>query len=107
MPEKSWMIYGANGYTGTLLAGEAVKRGHRPLLAGRSAEKLAPLAERLGLDWMVADLANPTALREAVERVDFVLNAAGPFMQKSPPMVEACLAAGTDYIDICGELPVL
>ena len=38
----TWMIYGANGYTGPLLAEEAVRRGHRPILAGRSAEKLKP-----------------------------------------------------------------
>ena len=37
MPD--WMIYGATGYTGQLVAQEAVKRGHKPLLAGRSASQ--------------------------------------------------------------------
>ena len=46
MVAPRWMIYGAYGYSGALLAEEAVKRGHRPLLAGRSAAKLAPLAAR-------------------------------------------------------------
>lgn len=35
-----WIIYGANGYTGELIAREAVKRGHHPILAGRSLEKV-------------------------------------------------------------------
>ncbi|NDJ37003.1 MAG: helix-turn-helix domain-containing protein, partial [Chloroflexi bacterium] len=46
MPD--WMLYGAYGYTGELTARAAVARGHRPLLAGRSREKLEPLAEELG-----------------------------------------------------------
>jgi len=44
----AWMIYGAYGFSGVLLAEEAVRQGHRPVLAGRSADKLAPLAARLG-----------------------------------------------------------
>ena len=32
-----WMIYGANGYTGELIAREAVSRGLKPVLAGRTA----------------------------------------------------------------------
>ena len=44
------MIYGANGYTGELIAREAVKRGMRPILAGRSREKIEPLARELGLE---------------------------------------------------------
>ena len=47
---QPWMIYGANGYTGELIAREAVRRGHRPILAGRSAEKVEPLARELGCD---------------------------------------------------------
>ena len=39
------MIYGANGYTGELIAREAVRRGMRPILAGRSASAIVPLAE--------------------------------------------------------------
>ena len=53
-----WMIYGATGYTGALLAEEAAARGHQPVLAGRSAEKVAALADRLGLPHAVFDLAD-------------------------------------------------
>ena len=37
-----WMIYGANGYTGQLMVEEAVRRGLRPVLAGRSREAIEP-----------------------------------------------------------------
>ena len=40
----SWMIYGANGYTGELIAREAQRRGLSPILAGRRAAKIEPLA---------------------------------------------------------------
>ena len=37
---KPWMVYGANGYTGELIAREAARRGLKPILAGRSPGKL-------------------------------------------------------------------
>jgi short subunit dehydrogenase-like uncharacterized protein len=43
----TWMIYGANGYTGELVAREAVHRGLKPVLAGRSAAKIEALAAEL------------------------------------------------------------
>jgi uncharacterized protein YbjT (DUF2867 family) len=42
-----FLIYGATGYTGSLIADEAVRRGYRPILAGRNAEVLAALARKL------------------------------------------------------------
>lgn len=102
----TWMIYGATGYTGQLVAREAVRRGHRPLLASRSAAKLEPLAAELGLSCAVVDLNDAVALRAAVARVELVYHAAGPFIHTSAPMLRACLAAGAHYVDITGELPV-
>ena len=101
-----WMLYGASGYTGTLLAEEAVRRGHRPLLAGRRRERLLPLAERLGLEAVGAPLEDAAALRGALERCALVLHAAGPFVRTSRPMLRACLDAGAHYLDITGEVPV-
>jgi short subunit dehydrogenase-like uncharacterized protein len=103
---SGWMIYGAYGYTGVLVAEEAVRRGHRPLLAGRSAEKLAPLASRLGLESVVLDLSDGAAMARALEKVALVFHAAGPFVDTSDAMIRACLETGTSYVDITGELSV-
>jgi short subunit dehydrogenase-like uncharacterized protein len=103
---SGWMLYGATGYTGTLLAEEAVRRGHRPLLAGRSAAKLKPLSERLGLDYLAVSLDDAGALARAVSGVDLVLHAAGPFSQTGDPMLRSCLDAGSHYLDLTGEIPV-
>jgi short subunit dehydrogenase-like uncharacterized protein len=100
------MLYGASGYTGRLIAEEAVRRGHRPLLAGRSREKLMPLAEQLGLEVLVAGLDDVRTLVASLEGLPLVLHAAGPFVRTSEPMVQACLASGAHYLDITGEIPV-
>ena len=70
MPE--WMIYGATGYTGQLVAEEAVRCGHKPLLVGRSLRKLKELAERLKLEYAVAPIDDQTALEATVRRVKLV-----------------------------------
>lgn len=106
MPEKRWMIYGAYGYSGALMTAEAVRRGHRPVVAGRSATRLIPLAKRFGLDPLVLELTDQTTLAKAVAECSLVLNAAGPFVETSGPMAEACLAGGTHYVDITGEIGV-
>ena len=43
-PPMRWMIYGANGYTGELIAREAARRGLKPVLAGRRRESVEALA---------------------------------------------------------------
>lgn len=96
-----WMLYGANGYTGELIAREAVRRGTKPLLAGRDAAKIEPLARELGCEWRAFDLAHPD-----LSGVTLVLHCAGPFIHTSAPMVDACLAAGVHYLDITGEIAV-
>jgi short subunit dehydrogenase-like uncharacterized protein len=90
-----------------LIAEEAIRRGHQPVLAGRSAASLAALGRRLSLPWIAVGLDEPDQLQRAVSDVDAVLNAAGPFIATAPPLVEACLATGTHYLDIAGEIPVL
>src|SRR5438552_122381 len=64
-----WLLYGANGYTGGLVARLAVERGLRPILAGRRAEPVARLAAELGLPYRIADLASPSALDGALDGV--------------------------------------
>ncbi len=103
---QTWMLYGAAGYTGTLIAQHAHERGHRPLLAGRNRSALAALAERLDMPHRVLALDDPAALRSALAEVDLVLNAAGPFLHTAAPLAAACLDAGVHYIDIGNELQV-
>ena len=100
-----WMIYGANGYTGKLIAREAKRRGLSPVLAGRS-ESVATLAEELDLQHRVFDLSDAAALRLGLDGMGMVLHCAGPFSATSAPMLEACLAVGAHYLDITGEIDV-
>jgi short subunit dehydrogenase-like uncharacterized protein len=100
------MLYGAYGFTGRLLVAEAVRRGHRPVLAGRNAARLAELGTRFDLDWLALDLDYAQRLHKTVERFDLVFHAAGPFVHTSQPMIRACLAGQTHYIDITGEISV-
>jgi short subunit dehydrogenase-like uncharacterized protein len=100
------MIYGANGYTGELIAREAARRGLRPILAGRSADAIVPLAKELGLDHRVVALEDATALDGAIGAIEVVLHCAGPFSRTSRPMVESCLRKRVHYLDITGEVEV-
>jgi short subunit dehydrogenase-like uncharacterized protein len=100
------MLYGAAGHTGALIAQHARKRGHQPMLAGRNAAAVAALAERLDLPHRAVRLDDPAALSAALDGVELVLNAAGPFLRTAAPLAEACLAAGAHYIDIGNELQV-
>jgi short subunit dehydrogenase-like uncharacterized protein len=106
MPEKPWMIYGANGYTGKLIAEEAVLQGFRPILAGRNHQKIKLLAQRLNLPWRCFDLENPENISSRLDQVDLLLNCAGPFTATSVPLAKACLKTMTAYVDITGEIEV-
>src|SRR5262249_9109202 len=103
----AWMLYGANGYTGRITAELAVKRGERPILAGRREEAVRALAERLGLEWRIFALSEPAAVRAGLRGVAAVAHMAGPFSTASRPMVDACLEAHAHYLDITGEIAVL
>ncbi|HZM81301.1 MAG TPA: saccharopine dehydrogenase NADP-binding domain-containing protein [Candidatus Limnocylindrales bacterium] len=96
-----WIIYGANGYTGELIAMEAVARGMRPILAGRGHDKVLTLASKLDLPSRVFPVDDPD-----LDGVGLVLHCAGPFSKTSAPMLEACLANGVHYLDITGEIDV-
>ncbi len=103
---SNFLIYGANGYTGELIAREAVKRGMKPILAGRSQNKLEPLAKELNLTCRTFSLEDKKSLEYTLKEVDFVIHCAGPFSLTSDRMVEACLRLGKHYLDITGEIAV-
>ena len=100
-----WMIYGANGYTGRLIAQEAKARGLSPVLAGRS-DAVAALARQLGLAHRRFDLDDRDAVRGGLDGIGLVLHCAGPFSATAAPMLEGCLAVGAHYLDITGEIDV-
>lgn len=102
--QKKWLIYGAYGYTGELIAREAKKRGMRPVLAGRNPDKLKVLGNELQLETRVFPVG-PYA-SENLSDIALVLHCAGPFQKTSAPMIQACLDAGADYLDITGEISV-
>lgn len=97
------MIYGAYGYTGELMVHEAIRRGIKPVIAGRSKEKLISLKEQYTLESRAFDTSN---IIEYLDDINVVLNCAGPFVSTAPAFVEACLQKKIHYIDITGEIPV-
>jgi saccharopine dehydrogenase (NAD+, L-lysine-forming) len=101
-----WLIYGATGYTGELIAREAVRRGSTPILAGRRRETVEALADELDLPARSFPLSDPGSLRAHLADVQAVVHCAGPFVDTSRPMVAACLDSRTHYLDITGEIAV-
>ena len=100
------MIYGANGYTGRLIAKQALELGLQPILAGRNHETIQAIASETGFESLVFDLDDTAAVERALEGVSIVLHCAGPFSATSQPMIEACLKKHCHYLDITGEISV-
>jgi len=106
MDNNKFLLYGANGYTGRLIARFANLYGLQPILAGRSREPLKEMAKELDLPFKVLLLDDEQALTAALEEVSVVLHAAGPFEYTAKKMALACLKTGTHYLDINGAIPV-
>lgn len=104
--DKTFLIYGANGYTGELITRYAVNRGMKPVLAGRNAIAVEALAKKHHLDYRVFSLDEKDRMDAALQGVDMVLHCAGPFSITSRPMVEACIRNKKHYTDITGEIAV-
>jgi short subunit dehydrogenase-like uncharacterized protein len=98
------VLFGATGYTGRLTAERLVALGERPLLAGRSEEKLASLAADLGdLEWQRADVFRRNSVFDLVSEGDVLLSTVGPFAKWGEPAVGAAIAARGTYLDSTGE----
>lgn len=108
------VLFGATGYTGALTAGYLA--AHLPArtrwaLAGRSRDRLAALRERLAAqapgtpppDLLVADVNDPGSVRAMAASARAVVSTVGPYSVHGAPLVAACAAEGTDYLDLCGE----
>lgn len=106
MQHNRFLLYGANGYTGQLIARYASQYGLEPILAGRRKEPLESLSNQLRLPYKVIDLNDTKFLQTALKEVQAVLHAAGPFQFTARQMVDACLQTNTHYLDINGDIAV-
>ncbi|MBU1801918.1 MAG: saccharopine dehydrogenase NADP-binding domain-containing protein [Actinobacteria bacterium] len=108
------ILFGATGFTGGLTAEYLAEHGPAGLrwaLAGRSLDKLEKVRAHLDtikpgsmdLELIVVDAADEAALATAVARTKVVATTVGPYLQLGGPLVGACAAAGTDYVDLTGE----
>jgi short subunit dehydrogenase-like uncharacterized protein len=98
-----YLVYGANGYTGHLIARLAASRGERPVVAGRNAGEIERVAKDLGLEHRAFALDDPAGIDRGLEGMAVVLHCAGPFSRTWRAMAEACLRTKTHYLDVTGE----
>ncbi|BBX11353.1 MULTISPECIES: saccharopine dehydrogenase family protein [Mycobacteriaceae] len=108
--ELDVIVYGATGFVGKLTAQYLARVGGetRVGLAGRSAERLRAVRDEIGSaaqDWpiVVADADKPASLEAMAARTRVVITTVGPYTRYGMPLVAACAAAGTDYVDLTGE----
>ena len=105
------VVYGANGYTGKLIAESLHRRGIPFTAAGRNAERLEKgletAAARAGAERIDAQVAvvehTQEALAKLFEGARVVINVTGPFAQIGEPVVAAALESGCHYLDTTGE----
>ena len=110
MPDREYdiVLFGATGFTGALTAEYLARHageGVRWALAGRNRAKLEALSERLGVEvpLLHADVTDDASLRSLAEGARVVITTVGPYVTYGEPLVAACAAAGTDYVDLTGE----
>ena len=107
------IVYGATGFTGSLVAHYFARKGEteRWAIAGRNRQKLEELrrelsnidARWLGLPIIEADSNDEDSLHAMAAQTKVVLTTAGPFIKYALPLVKACVEEGTHYCDITGE----
>ena len=103
------VVYGASGFVGVLTAkhlAEHAPAGTRIALAGRSASKLEQVRADLGVDWpvVIAEATDEVALAKLAASTRVVLTTVGPYSKYGRVLAHACAAAGTDYVDLTGEV---
>ncbi|KOY01682.1 saccharopine dehydrogenase family protein [Pseudomonas nunensis] len=101
---KTLMIYGATGYTGRMAAEHAKAQGLNVVIAGRNAERLASLAAQLDVPYCVFTADAHAA--KSLDGISVLLNFAGPFAKTAEALMQACIQAGVDYLDITAEINV-
>jgi short subunit dehydrogenase-like uncharacterized protein len=108
MAEREYdvVVFGATGFTGALTADYlAGTQPDRWAIAGRTRQKLEGVRERLSTDvpLIIADISDPASIRRLAESAKVVITTVGPYIHYGEPLVAACAAAGTHYVDLTGE----
>jgi len=116
MPERDYdvVVFGATGFTGALTAeylARSAPAETRWALAGRNRNKLAAKRTDLAeinpacaeLSLLQADVGDADSLRKVAEATKVVITTVGPYIRYGEPLVAACAAAGTAYVDLTGE----
>ena len=110
------VIWGATGFTGQLVVEYLVRTygvdgDLRWALAGRNKAKLEDVrntcvaaAQRKQLPLIIADSEDPDSLATMVQQTRVLCSTVGPYAKYGTPVVAACVAAGTDYCDLTGEV---
>ncbi|MDE2329644.1 MAG: saccharopine dehydrogenase NADP-binding domain-containing protein [Bradyrhizobium sp.] len=108
------IVYGATGFTGRLVAEYLAEqyRSDKALkwaMAGRSVDKLKSVRDAIGapadIPLIVADANDPASLKAMIGQTRSVVTTVGPYLLYGNELVAACAASGTDYFDLCGEVP--
>ena len=106
------IVYGATGFTGRLVAEHLLRtygaEGEvRWAMAGRDREKLKAVAIEIGapmnLPLIDAKTSDSNALDALAHRTRVIITTVGPYQRYGEPLLAACVRAGTDYVDLCGE----
>src|ERR1700722_14977684 len=112
--EYDVVVFGATGFTGELTAEYLARHagaGTRGALAGRNMGKLEAVRRQLAdiniacakLPLLQADIDDLASIRAIAESTKVVITTVGPYINYGEPLVAACAAAGTDYVDLTGE----
>jgi len=104
---SDWMLYGCYGYSGELILEEAIKKGLRPILAGRNDKKTRQLAEKYHLPYRAFDLSCAETIERNISDCFMVFNAAGPYSSTCIPLLKACIKQGVHNLSLAGEIPIL
>lgn len=100
------LIYGATGYTGTMICHEAVRRGLDFEIAGRNKQKLLKLAQQLNVSYHVFSVEDKSGWEKCLLGKVCVLNIAGPFSETAELAMQACITHQVHYVDITAEVDI-
>ena len=108
------VVYGATGFTGQLVAEYLAAhykddKQLRWAMAGRSLDKLKSVRDAIGASadtpLIIADAGDPASLKTMIDQTRSVITTVGPYLLYGNELIAACVASGTDYFDLCGEVP--